>query len=37
MTGLSTHAPGFAFWGLFVACAIVLAGYAAWMWWVERR
>lgn len=29
--------PGFAFWGLFLACAVVLAAYAVWMWWVERR
>ena len=26
MTGLASAAPGFAFWGLFLACAVVLAG-----------
>jgi|AP95_1055475.scaffolds.fasta_scaffold04922_2 hypothetical protein len=25
------------FWGLFVACAAMVAGYAAWMRWEERR
>ncbi len=30
-------APGFAFWGLFVACAVILLGYAAWMAWTERK
>ena len=29
--------PGFIFWGLFVACAAILAAYAVWMVWVERR
>lgn len=29
--------PGFVFWGLFVACAAILVGYAVWIWWVERR
>jgi hypothetical protein len=29
--------PGFTFWGLFLACALVLAAYAAWMWWTERK
>lgn len=29
--------PGFVFWGLFVACGAILAGYAAWIWWVERK
>ena len=28
--------PGWIFWGLFVACFAVVAGYALWMWWVER-
>ncbi len=28
---------GFIFWGLFVACGLILAFYAAWLWWVERR
>jgi hypothetical protein len=32
-----TDGPGFIFWGLFVACATVVAGYALWMWWEERR
>ena len=30
-------APGFTFWGLFVACALMVVGYALWMWWEERR
>lgn len=29
--------PGFVFWGLFVACAVVLVAYVAWMLWEERR
>jgi len=29
--------PGFVFWGLFAACATLVAAYALWMWWVERR
>lgn len=29
--------PGFMFWGLFVACAVVLLAYLAWMIWTERR
>jgi len=29
--------PGFTFWGLFVACAVVLLAYLAWMLWTERR
>jgi hypothetical protein len=28
---------GFIFWGLFVACAAIVAAYAFWMRWVERR
>lgn len=32
-----TDGPGFIFWGLFVACAMLLAGYVVWMWWEERR
>lgn len=28
--------PGFTFWGLFLACGLILVGYAVWMWWVER-
>lgn len=29
--------PGFIFWGLFVVCALIVVGYAAWMRWEERR
>lgn len=29
--------PGFIFWGLFVACAVIVAAYAAWLVWEERR
>jgi hypothetical protein len=29
--------PGFTFWGLFLACAAIVAGYALWIRWVERR
>jgi hypothetical protein len=29
--------PGFIFWGLFLACAAVVVGYALWMVWEERR
>jgi len=29
--------PGFTFWGLFVACGIVVVAYAVWMIWVERE
>jgi hypothetical protein len=29
--------PGFMFWGLFLACGIIVAAYAVWMWWEERR
>ena len=28
---------GFTFWGLFLACAVVLLAYLAWMIWEERR
>ena len=28
--------PGFIFWGLFLACAGIVAAYAAWIWWKER-
>ncbi len=28
--------PGFIFWGLFVACALVVAAYALWMRHTER-
>lgn len=29
--------PGFTFWGLFLACALVVVGYVAWMLWEEGR
>ena len=29
--------PGWVFWGLFVACAAVVAGYVLWMLSVERK
>ena len=29
--------PGFVFWGLFLACALVVLGYWLWMRWEERR
>lgn len=29
--------PGFTFWGLFVVCGAIVAGYVAWMRWVERK
>jgi len=29
--------PGFAFWGLFLACAAVVVAYLVWMWWEEGR
>ena len=28
--------PGFAFWGLYVAFALIVVAYTIWMWWVER-
>lgn len=28
---------GVVFWGLFVACGLVLAAYVLWMIWEERR
>ena len=28
--------PGWIFWGLFVVCLAIAAGYALWIWWVER-
>lgn len=31
------NGPGWIFWGLFVACGVILAGYVLWMIWVERR
>lgn len=35
MSGSGTG--GFVFWGLFVACAVVVVAYALWMLWEERR
>ena len=29
--------PGFVFWGLFLVCGLIVAGYAVWMGWEERR
>lgn len=29
--------PGFIVWGLFASFAALVAGYAVWMFWVERR
>jgi hypothetical protein len=31
------NGPGWIFWGLFLACALVVVGYAVWMIWEERR
>lgn len=31
------NGPGATFWGLFVACAVLLVAYVAWMRWVEGR
>ena len=28
--------PGFVFWGLFLVVALIVAGYMAWILWVER-
>lgn len=28
--------PGFTFWGLFVACGLLLIGYVVWMRRTER-
>jgi hypothetical protein len=27
---------GFVFWGLFLACALIVVLYLAWMLWMER-
>jgi len=27
---------GFAFWGLYLAFALIVLAYIIWMWWVER-
>lgn len=29
--------PGLVFWGLFLACAAIVAGYALWIRWIERK
>jgi hypothetical protein len=31
------NGPGYVFWGLFVACAAILAAYLAWMIREERK
>jgi hypothetical protein len=31
------NGPGFTFWGLFVACGIVVVAYVVWIIWVERE
>ena len=31
------NGPGFTFWGLFLACAVIVAGYVAWMIREERK
>lgn len=28
--------PGFTFWGLFVACALIVVGYVVWMVYAEK-
>ena len=28
--------PGFIFWGLFVACGLIVAGYVVWMILLEK-
>jgi hypothetical protein len=28
--------PGFVFWGLFVTFGAIVAGYIAWLLWIER-
>jgi hypothetical protein len=30
------NGPGFTFWGLFLACALLLVGYVTWMIRAER-
>ncbi len=37
ITGQAAGQPGFVFWGLFLVCGVVVAAYAAWMWWVEHE
>jgi len=32
-----TGQPGFVFWGLFLVCGAIVAGYVAWMFWAERK
>lgn len=29
--------PGFVFWGLFATFLTIVAAYALWLWWTERR
>lgn len=29
--------PGFIVWGLFATFGALVAGYAIWMFWIERR
>ena len=31
------NGAGFIFWGLFLVFGILVAAYATWMWWVERK
>ncbi len=31
------NGPGFIFWGLFLVFGALVAGYAVWMVWMERR
>ena len=31
------NGPGFTFWGLFVACAVIVVAYVVWMIWEERE
>ena len=30
------NGPGITFWGLFLACALIVAGYVVWMVRTER-
>jgi hypothetical protein len=32
-----SEGPGFIFWGLFLACGVIVLLFALWMWWEERR
>jgi len=29
--------PGFIFWGVYLACALIVVGYVVWMIYEERR